>query len=256
MKDQFVIACIDRPEDAATVLPWAEALASRLRHKSLMVLNVSHEGNAPWLKHIGHPYVGLRGEWSTAIEGLPTAFNGILAVTAVDRTAPRHVLANPRTLLQQFRKCKTAYIAVPVGVPFCTDRTALTLTHRREGKEKLVWASYLARFAGAALTIAHPDYSDRGLRQRFLNNMQFVKKMYTPLEIDWLDALLSRNTNVDACALDELHPDLLVAMTTDTRERDLFDLFAPRPELRLLTRQQPTPILFLNPRDDLYILCD
>ena len=119
-----------------------------------------------------------------------------------------------------------------------------------------MWASYLARFAGASLTIAHPDYSDAGLRQRFLNNMQFASKMYTPLGIGYRDAVLGRSTRVDACALDELQPDLLVAMTTDSRERDLLDLLAPRPELQLLTRSHPTPLLFLNPRDDLYILCD
>jgi hypothetical protein len=57
-------------------------------------------------------------------------------------------------------------------------------------------------------------------------------------------------------ALDELKPDLLIARTTDQRERDLFDLLSPRPELRLLTHPSHTPMLFLNPRDDLYIICD
>ena len=130
------------------------------------------------------------------------------------------------------------------------------MTHRREGKEKLVWASYLARFVDSSVTIAHPDYRDGDLRMRWRNNMRFVEKMFSPLGIDYTTALLSRSTRVDLAALDELHPDLLIARTTDTRERDFIDWLLPLPEYRLLTHPSHTPLLFLNPRDDLYILCD
>ena len=55
-------------------------------------------------------------------------------------------------------------------------------------------------------------------------------------------------------AIRQLAPDLLIARTSDPRERDLIDLLMPSTERKLLATG--TPIIFLNPRDDLYILCD
>ena len=261
-KDQFVIACVESAESAAIVLPWARHFATQLNHKGLFVLHVNADGGTPeWLKTLGVPYVCLRGDWHTAIDGLPTVFNGILAVAAVVPSAPRSSLTHPKTLLREFKGCKTAYLVVDGTMPageeqLNTNHTALTMTHRREGKEKLVWASYLARFLNSRITIAHPDYSDGDLRMRWRNNMRFVDKMFNPLNIQYKTAILSQSTQVDLAALEQLQPNLLIARTTDTRDRDFVDWLLPLPELRLLTHPSHTPLLFLNPRDDLYILCD
>lgn len=264
MKDQFVIACIDRPEDATTVLPWARHFAERLNRKGLMVLHVARQkGDDRWLEALGVPFASLVGDWRTALDGLPTAFNGILAVTAFNPSAPRSTLAHPRTLLREFRGCKIAYLCIPSqnsefkiqNSKFEIQNAALSLTHQREGKEKLVWASYLARFLGSRITIAHPAYRDAGLRQKCSNNLRFVDKIFRPLELDYSTVQLERTTKVDLELLD-MNPSLLIASTTDLREQDLLDHFLPRPELRLLHQKSCPPVLFLNPRDDLYILCD
>lgn len=268
MKDQFVIACVESAESAAMVLPWARHFAECLNHKGVIAMHVKPEngsdtGLPEWLMNLGVPYVSMKGQWRTAVEGIPTAFNGILAVTAVNTASPCQSLTNPATLLREFKNCKTAYLCVskPFYAAFRTPNTALTMTHRREGKEKLVWASYLARFLGSTVTIAHPDYRDQGLRQRWRDNMRFADKVYAPLGISYAATTLHRtgfslHDNLDLSALVQLRPDLLVARTTDVRERDLIDLLTPTPEYRLLTHPSGTPLLFLNPRDDLYILCD
>ena len=72
-KDQFVIACLESPAAADTVLPYARYFAAQLK-KGIIVLNVSKDGQNDWLKQYGLPYVGLKGDWKTAIDGLPTAF--------------------------------------------------------------------------------------------------------------------------------------------------------------------------------------
>ena len=294
MKDQFVIACVESPESAAVVLPWARHFAERLNHKGLMALHVSSskQRDDEWLKALGVPYVSMCGDWATAIEGLPTAFKGILAVTAVNPEAPRSSLTHPKTLLREFRNCKTAYLCVSSEVggrrselcdasanselrirsevggrrsELCDasanselriPNSALTMTHRREGKELLVWASYLARFLDSRITIAAPYYKDAGLWKKLANNLHFAEKLFDSLNIDLYRNMLHTTVNTDLATLDELHPDLLIARTTDPRDRDLVDLLLPLPELRLLTHPSHTPLLFLNPRDDLYILCD
>ncbi len=258
-KDQYVVACVEDAASAALVLSWARLFAERLRHKGLMVLHVrAHAGEVPeWLKQLGVPYACLKGDWHTAIEGLPTAFGAILAVTAVNPDAPRSSLTNPRTLLREFGTCKIAYLCVGCGYTQGESATAaLTLTHRREGREKLIWASYLARFLDYRIALAHPDYRDADLRQRWQNNMRFADKIFAPLEIQYTSPSIDGSTRVDLATLDQQHPDVLIVRATDPRDRDLIDLLHTPVDLRLLTHPSRTPILFLNPRDDLYILCD
>ena len=316
MKDQFVVACIDSPHTAPAVIQAAKLFADSLRHKGLMLLNVSRHHKADWLKDYGLPFAALQGDWATAIEGLPTAFNAILAVAAVDPSAPRSSLSNPRTLLRAFRNCKTAYLTIPhlspstpptslphpshippttksalpldegefpkgKGVPHLSPFTfhlspftSLTIDYRRESKEKLIWASYLARFLHANLTLALPQYRDSGLRQQQRNNLLYIQKIFKPLNINYTTHPLPPTTShlspltfylspftfnlspPDLLSLTSLHPDLHIALTTDPREKGLADLLFGTPELQLLRNPSSPPILFLNPRDDLYVLCD
>jgi hypothetical protein len=260
--DQFVVACVESPETAHAVIAAARYFAERLRDKQLMVMNVSPKEKAGWLKDYGIPYVAMQGDWGTAIEGLPTAFNAVLAVTAVDTSAPRSSITNPSTLLRTFRRCKIAYLAVPKQTEAPKyENGALTVDYQRESKEKLIWASYLARFLGAKLTIATPRYRDAGLRELQDNNIRYIDKVFPPLGITYnserLDTTGKRlRANPDWQALEALHPDILVARATDPRATDPLDWIFGTPDRKLLSHPSHTPILFLNPRDDLYILCD
>lgn len=255
MKDQFVIACVESPEGAELVIPWARHFAQRLNGKGLMLLNVSKDGDNDWLKQYGIPYVGLRGDWKTAIDGLSTAFGGILAVTAVNPAAPRSSITNPRTLLREFRDCKIAYLVVSDQWSVVSN-FALTLDHRRESKEKLIWASYLVRFVGATLTVALPDYRDGGLKAHQTNNLRYLEKIAPSLELTYSTAAIPAPamTPPDVVAVETLSPDLILALATDRRDRDVGDWFLGNPELKLL--RLGTPTLLLNQRDDLYVLCD
>lgn len=228
-----------------------------------MLMNVSKDGDGEWLNDYGIPYVAMKGDWSVAIEGLPTAFNAVLAVTAVDRQAPKSSITNPRTLLRKFRNCKVAYLVVNtshVSSPQLWKKTALTVDFHRESKEKLIWASYLARFLGAELTIATLQYRDEELRRLLNNNLQFTEKVFTPLGINYKVIKISgsrkNHTNPDLQLLDEMEPDLLVALTTDPRATDPLDWLFGTPDRKLLSLHTHTPLLLLNPRDDLYVLCD
>ena len=257
-KDQFVIACLERPESADTVLPVARHCAERLG-KGIILLNVSKEGDNTWLQQYGLPYAGLKGDWKTAIDGLPTAFGGVLAVTAVDPKAPRSSLSHPGTLLRAFADCRIAYLTVGSGQQTADNgqwpaATALTIDHSRESKEKLIWGSYMVRFFGSLLTVAIPPYRDAGLLEKLGNNMLSLQRFYRSMNIGYKAVKLSSSkANADRLAVRELAPDLLIAMTTD--RRDLGDLLLGSPESHLLTHSS-TPILFLNHRDDLYVLCD
>ena len=260
-KDQFVIACIESPADAATLIPYAQHCARSLNNKGLLLLNVSREGQSEWLKDYGIPYIGLKGEWKAAIDTLPTALNAILAVALVKRDAPTSSITHPRTFLRAFRHCRVAYVAC-CG-QWTEDRvqwpqtTLLTLDHSRESKEKFIWASYLVRHLHTRLTVAIPNYNDSLLQQRCNNNLRALDKLFDSLDISYTPLQLpsvSLSASPDMLALQEMQPDMLLTLTTDPRQRHLIDWLRPTAEQRILER--PLTTLFLNPRDDLYVLCD
>lgn len=268
MKDQFVIACVENQASADAILPMARLCSTKLK-KGLILLNVSDDGQNEWLKQYGHPYIGLRGDWKTAIDGLPTAFSGILAITAVDTSASRRSITHPSTLLRTFRDCKIAYLVVDMQWSnnhhltygdeniFWPQTSCMTIDHRRESKEKLIWASYLVRFFNSELTAVAPRYKDSGLLARQSNNIRFMKKMYTSLGINYNISTppISNFQNPDQVALDTIKPDILVVLATDRRDKDIGDFLLGTPEFRLLSHPS-APLLILNQRDDLYVLCD
>ena len=258
--DQFVVACIDSPASANAVIAAARYFAERLRDKQLMLMNVSPKEKAEWIKDYGIPYVAMQGDWATAIEGLPTAFNAVLAVTAVDASAPRSSITNPNTLLRAFRRCKIAYLAVPKDTEAPKyQNTALTVDYQRESKEKLIWASYLERFCRSNVVVYHHPYSDPAFRQRLNNNIRYLEKTFASLGLSFELQELPQGSQFgdpDLKAIRQPEIDLFISLVADARERDLLDFFTPPPPLKLIRKAPQTPILFLNQRDDLYIMCD
>ena len=143
--------------------------------------------------------------------------------------------------------------------------TFLTIDHQRESKEKLIWASYMARFFGSTVTIFHRNYRDAAFRTRWHNNMRYLDKIFSSLNLTYETAVLEGGSefgNPDLLAIKQLSPftshlsPLFIALVPDRRDRDLGDLFSSPAELRLIKNHAHLPILLLNQRDDLYVLCD
>ena len=257
-KDQFIALCADDLDEARRLLPYAQRLSAAF-HKGIILFTCNADGEL-WVDLVECPHVVLRGEWSDAIEAMPVAFNVVLAIVACNPKAPRHSLAHPRQLLKSFRQSKVAYLAIPSAAgEWRSERVALTLDHQRESKEKLLWASYMARFCNSAIHVYHIPYTDPDFRNRLNNNIRYLDKIFSSLALSYeLHPLQggSQFAHPDLKALGEVECDLFVSLVTDVRDRDVLDTLLPPPPLRLLRSSSATPILFLNQRDDLYIMCD
>ena len=194
-KDQFIIICAECPEDAEKLIPTARLFAEKLR-KGMILLSCS-PGAEEWIERFGIPFMALKGDWKTAIDALPTAMNAVLAVTLADPKAPRHSLTHPRTLLKNFRDCKVAYLVCSGECVVGSTReqilptthyplpTFLTIDHQRESKEKLIWASYMARFFGSTVKVLHRNYRDAAFKMRWKNNMRYLEKIFSSLNLTY-----------------------------------------------------------------------
>ena len=276
MKDQFVIAYLADLSMTNEVVSHACFLA-RMLNKGLILLYVedSHHHNptvaqaTPTLLQIeaAHPdvhpaHVAMKGNTREVIDALPTMLNGVIAVAGVNSAARRGSPTHPLQVLHLFGGCKIAYLTVQ---SLLTDPTVYThvgygIDFRKESKEKLIWASYFSRFNHSRLTMLHFNYTDEGLHTKWHNNVRFMNKFFNGLGVTYNQqfvsghALFPETLVCDTAA--HIGCGLLISVTTDTRDLDIIEWFAGTQERRTIRNPHHLPVLFINPRNDIYVLCD
>ena len=147
-----------------------------------------------------------------------------------------------------------------VGRTFPTEtafqRVVLPLDIERQAKEKALWAGYFSRFYQATIHILHPDYRDSGLKQQVADNVDFVEKLYHNLDITYELHAVEPPRNMDLFSItyaESLGATLSVAMMTGYRT--LGDWLTGPRERKIIANPQHFPVLCINPREDLYVLC-
>ena len=133
----------------------------------------------------------------------------------------------------------------------------LPLDIDRQAKEKVLWAGYFSRFYYATVHVLHTTYKDEFLRQKLKDNIAFTEKLYHNLEIKYeLHNITPTVDNMDRYSLQyarKINASLTTIMMT--RYYSLFDyLFGPK-EFAVIGNAEGFPVLCINERDDLYVLC-
>lgn len=276
MKDQFVIAYLADFSMTDAVLSYASHLSLML-NKGLILLYIEDsryggptaaeaetrmielEKTLPEL----HPaHVCLKKGTKEVINVLPTLLNGVVSVAGVNAKAGRRTPTHPKQVLSNFAECKIAYLTVqaPLADARLLKNVAYSVDFKKETKEKLVWGSYFARFNKSQLHALSFDYTDETLHNKWQNNIRFMNKIFAGLNITYQShTLMGRAVYPEtiACQYAAEHRfGLLLSVTTNLRDRDIVDLIAGTQEDRTICNKHMLPILFLNPRDDIYVLCD
>lgn len=133
----------------------------------------------------------------------------------------------------------------------------LSIDIHRQEKEKALWAGYFHRFGKSNLHIIHTAYRDEFLQQKTEDNLKFIDKLYQNLEIaSDKEVVDNQIDNIDLHILqntDQYHPSVLVIMTT--KYYSLIDLLLGAKERQLIGNDEGIPVLCINEREDLYVLC-
>lgn len=276
MKDQFVIAYLADLSMTNEVVSHACFLA-RMLNKGLILLYVedSHHHNptvaqvTPTLLQIeaahpdAHPaHVALKGNTREVVDALPTMLNGVIAVAGVNSSARRGSPTHPLQVLHLFGGCKIAYLTVqrPLINPTAYSHVGYGIDFRKESKEKLIWASYFSRFNHSRLTMLHFDYGDDGLRAKWHNNVLFMNKFFKGLNVTYDQQSVSGRAlfpeTLVCHTAAHIGCGLLISVTTDTRDLDIIEWFAGTQERRTIRNPHHLSVLYINPRNDIYVLCD
>lgn len=133
----------------------------------------------------------------------------------------------------------------------------LPLDIDRQAKEKVLWAGYFSKFYYATVHVIHTTYKDEFLRQKIDGNIAFTEKLYKNLDVDYeLHNITPTVDNIDSYSLafaQKVNASLTVIMMT--KYYSLFDfLFGPK-EFSVIGNDEGLPVLCINEREDLYVLC-
>ena len=106
----------------------------------------------------------------------------------------------------------------------------------------------------------HFQYSDSGLHYKWHNNILFMDKFFAGLNVSYNAIPINGKPvypETAVCrAAAEAGCGLLISVTTDSRNRDVLEWFAGVQEDRTIRNPHLLPVLFINPRNDIYVLCD
>ena len=275
-KDQYIIAYITDFYRTDTVLSYASWLAEKL-HKGLILLHISDpsytkvtpEEAGQRLHNIiqtskynveNATYAALKGNTRQVIAALPSLLGAVVVTAQVDSHAKRRNAMSRKAVLRDFADCKTAFLVAqePLANPETLKDVAMAIDFKKESKDKLIWSSYFPRFCECSMHVLYYDYKDEFLHNKWYATMTQLHKLYNDLDIKFQPHVIeSKSTFLDINAMRFVESNgygLLIAVTT--KEKDGLEFFIGVQEKRTIVNKAHIPILFLNPREDLYVLCD
>ena len=207
-----------------------------------------------------HSYISLKGETKEVIGKLGQLLNAVVIVSSINTEETKKNKAdNPITLLKNMEPSRVAYMICNQKRSIVDySKVLLPLNNARESKEKTLWASYFARFFQSEITLFYRTYKD-SLYQKQLNlNLAFARKMLGQFNIIPSNHKSEdRKKLLDLQALDYADKENYgVIICQTTKDKSLFDRIKGLEEEKVLKNLKDKPILFLNPRDDLFVLCE
>lgn len=274
-KDQFVIAYLNNLDFAETCIEHSVQIA-KILNKGLILLHIYD----PLLTGVGvdeaerklkelnsqisetqmHSYISLKGETKEVIGKLGQLLNAVVIVSSINTEETKKNKAdNPITLLKNMEPSRVAYMICNQKRSIVDySKVLLPLNNARESKEKTLWASYFGRFFQSEITLFYRTYKD-SLYQKQLNlNLAFARKMLGQFNIIPSNHKSEdRKKLLDLQALDYADKENYgVIICQTTKDKSLFDRIKGLEEEKVLKNLKDKPILFLNPRDDLFVLCE
>ncbi len=131
----------------------------------------------------------------------------------------------------------------------------------RQAKEKAMWASYFVRFYAkrnvkGTIHVVYNQHKEKIVARKVENNIEFVEKLYRNLELHYEIHPITDTLQIDQKSI-ELAPnfDATLSVIMMTKFYTLIDfLFGPK-ESQIIGKTDHFPILCINERDDLYVLC-
>ncbi len=131
----------------------------------------------------------------------------------------------------------------------------------RQAKEKAMWASYFVRFYAkmdikGTIHVVYNQHKEQIVARKVENNIDFVEKLYRNLELQYEIHPMSDILQIDKTSID-LAPnyEATLSVIMMTKYYSLIDFLFGSKESQIIGQTDHFPVLCINERDDLYVLC-
>ncbi|MFB6319198.1 hypothetical protein [Saccharicrinis sp. FJH54] len=185
-------------------------------------------------------------------EALIREFDPVMIVFsyAVEKTVQRK---NIRKILLAFRDLRIPYVGVSESCEFAgtVSKVMVPVGFLTEEKEKAPWSNSFIKYCGAEITLLKPK--DRG--SRAARNVDFIAKFLKTQKNSCTIVNGEKSSfKIEFEALEKFSHETDMLIISASRAYGLDDdIFGPK-EYHVL-RKSNRPVLIINPRDDIYVLC-
>ncbi|PLW93571.1 MAG: hypothetical protein C0592_05630 [Marinilabiliales bacterium] len=182
----------------------------------------------------------------------------ILILIGHDKNKTSYNTGIGRTL-RKLKKSRTPFMMVPRALHTRNFKDiAYVMGYQKQEKEKILWASYFGRLYESTIHVVVPKANDQFFKIGINSNMGAMEKLYKNVEVKHINVPLAYNIHkINGGAMNYIKEQNIGAMLTLTTLRlDIFDFFGGSQEKKLICNDENIPVLCINPRDDLYVLCN
>ncbi|MDR0605166.1 MAG: hypothetical protein LBG80_12760 [Bacteroidales bacterium] len=161
--------------------------------------------------------------------------------------------------LRLIKKMRVPVLAVGKTLPQADayQKIILPLDYLIYAKEKSLWAAYFNQFYKSDIYILSKKYKDEYLQYKLYENVSFTKQLYENLSVTYYlrDVEISTE-NIDDYARTfarQTGASLIISMTTKFLE--IGDILTGTKEKKTIKHVDEISYLYINQRDDLYVIC-
>ena len=162
--------------------------------------------------------------------------------------------------LKAFRLSSIAFLFVNGEIPrFLSYKNVLVpIDFRKASKETSLWASYFGRFNKSKVQLIYAHDTDPDQANKLMRNVNFFKKFLSSVNVSFhLVAGKSSSWGIWKEAITnagQWDGDVLIFSGSSTIS--LIDLIIGLPEKKIIQRAGYLPVLMINPRKDICVVCD
>lgn len=134
----------------------------------------------------------------------------------------------------------------------------LPIGFKKEEKEKLIWAAYFGRFNNSKIVVLKARESDSTAKARILAHILFAKKLFDQFNLNY-EIIESKKSSFgiakEAIQMANTNQQGIVVICTTKHYGPEEEIIGP-PELKIIKNREQVPVFCVNPRTDLYVLCE
>ncbi|PTN09847.1 hypothetical protein C8N47_103141 [Mangrovibacterium marinum] len=193
----------------------------------------------------------LKGNLEQGITRIAEEYDGIMLVLSSDKLKPK---------IRALQQSQIPFLFVNGSTSHCLgyDQVMLPVDYRKVMKDTSLWASYFARFNQSAINVLCARENAKENQKMVKKNRLFIEQLLRKFKVNaHIEQAQKGSFGLPTEALErsKTRGDKLMIIPA-SQHINLIDLLVGLPETKLIRQAKNIQVMCINPKRDMYILCD